>query len=171
MRNFICKLLGALQMLGGILGLLLVILKSANDLLVHVQKNGLAHTSSLQYILFPFLFLILYSTAIRAGLALYRDLPLGYRHSTFLQALQIPVIVTHSVSYSFFITMGLSIGFYKPAHQFIFNHQTILNSTYLLRLSPPQPETLQAFYINVVAIGFLVLLKVCQKLPQEDPLG
>ena len=125
MRSFLSKLLGTLQIFGGLTGFLLTILQSTSELIKTNHHIGFSNIDWFNSIILPFIFLILYLMSVRAGVALYRDQDQGYALSRLLQIPQIPVIITPAVSYLFVITYGISLGALIKPSQIIFSYKLV----------------------------------------------
>lgn len=169
MRSFLSKLLGALQIFGGLTGFLLTILQSTSELMKTYHQTGLSNMDWLNSIIIPFVFLILYLMSVRAGIALYRDQDRGYLLSRLLQIPQMPVIITPAISYLFVITYGIPLGVLIKAPQKIFSYKLVSLSHAWFTIKA-MPIAIDAYYINIIPILFLCLLHYCKKLPKEDNL-
>lgn len=170
MRSFLSKLLGALQIFGGLTGFLLTILQNSSELIKTSHQTGLSNIDWLNSIIIPFVFLILYLMSVRAGVALYRDQDRGYALSRLLQIPQIPVIITPVLSYLFVITYGIPLGVLIKAPKMIFSYKLVSLSHYWFTIKA-MPIAFEAYYINIIPILFLCLLRYCKKLPKDDALA
>ena len=169
MRSFLSKLLGGLQIFGGLTGFLLTILQNTSELIKTQHQTGLSNINWFSSIIIPFAFLILYLMSVRAGVALYRDQDKGYALSRLLQIPQIPVIITPAISYLFVITYGIPLGVLIKAPQMIFNYKLVSLSHSWFTIKT-MPITIEAYYINIIPIVFLFLLHYCKKQAKQDDL-
>ncbi len=103
------KIIGSLEILGGILGLLIGFGTVAGAL-------GSVSTQPLLFVLLPIL-LAAFILSVTAGVLLLRSDPRGLHLSIYTQTLQVPVISSSLLVYSFFagvqlaFTIGVKIGF------------------------------------------------------------
>jgi hypothetical protein len=166
MRIFINKLIGIVEIYGGVSGIIFS-LAQLIALLQHMRQSAVIPTDMYISALIPLMFFIFYVYAIKVGLALYRVQASGIKGSMLLQFIQIPVIATQHFVYNFSVGFQLALGFLKKGSAYVFNYVFSHSSYGLLQLSVPEKfHSIQySIHINVLAVVFFIVLCIHLRKP------
>jgi hypothetical protein len=155
--KILTRIIAAIEVLAGAIGTFLVIWTAIKSI------KGLAGHSGLLIavvILIFLLFLYLFILSIFAGIKLWKGEAKGYKWSKILQALQIPMLQTKAISYSFTLGLKALVGLIVPSAagataQLSWGIAADVN--YHLSFSNPHVAGV-AFGINLLALAFLIIL-------------
>lgn len=166
MRLFLNKLIGIVEIYGGVSGIIFALAQFI-ALLQHMRQSAAISTDMYATALIPLMFFILYVYAIKVGLALYRMQSSGIKGSMLLQFIQIPVIATQHFVYNFSVGFQLAAGFLKQASAYVFNHVFLHSSFCSLQFSVPEEfHGIQyLLYVNVLAVVFFIVLCINLRKP------
>ena len=155
-ETLLIKAIGYLQIVGGFLGIIMgfIVLFKAIHQLVSYGHVNVAATAIL--IFTPLVYLFIFLLAIRASVLLMRFTLSGYRLSLLIQILQLPIIISPTLSYHLRIGAEVALGYFSGDKAASWQWKADLGSYYWFQLGAPILD--HGFFINVLALACIVVL-------------
>ncbi|MCD6581733.1 MAG: hypothetical protein J7K90_08015 [Desulfuromusa sp.] len=152
MNLLLLRLIAAVEIFGGVWGIVIMLYRMANVL------------DNLKFVIFLLLYLIPFTLSILAGVFLLKNKVAGLNLSLFVQLLQIPYFALTGLYYSFIsgILLGIRISFLEGTTHYNFN---FLFGGYC-QIQTGLTAEFAAFGINIFAVvvfGFLLFYKMKSK--------
>ena len=160
--KILTRIIAAIEIIAGVIGAALILMTSVKFMQHLAESNALMITA---VILIFVLFLYLFIMAIYAGIKLWQDQAKGYKWSKILQFLQIPMLQTKAISYSFTLGLKLLVGLILPSAANMTSRLSWgigADVNYHLSVAN-QNLPAHAFGINLIAIAFLIILIKAKK--------
>ena len=142
--NLLLKLIAAVEILGGVWGLIIMFYRMS-----HVLDN-------LKFVIFLLFYLLPFALSVLAGILLLKNKVAGLNLSLVVQLLQIPYFTLSGLYYSFIsgLLLGVRISFLEGMKNYNFN---FLLGGYC-QIQTGLPAEITAFGINVFALLVFIYL-------------
>ena len=155
-QTLLIKSISYLQIVGGFLGIIMgfiVLFKAIHQLMTYGHVNV---TVTAILIFTPLVYLFIFLLTIRASILLMRFARSGYRLSLFIQLLQLPIIISPTLSYHLRIGAEVALGYFRAGNTAGWHWKADLGSYYWFQLGAP--ILAHGFFINVLALTCMVIL-------------